>query len=380
MNKITKDNWSSSFTLVGKPVIKPYTFKMDAVNEKGNWCYNALALEVDCGEKHGTVRADMMGGYSTDPNRTSIIYAHGKKPDGKDNFKDSIRVDWDDRFNDDILADVGDMCFMTVGIEKTTEGKIFKKKFLSEYDFIAYLQKHLTEDMVIKVDGRLEYTTWEGKTQVRKKIQRVELSKIDDPSKYYARFVQSFLFDKDSATKQNIDKTTGVMSIDVRVLDYIKEINGVLYKGQYPYHVSVDFDMPLHNQAQCEALMEKVFNVKRDITQMTWVGDFIEDGATVEATIDDISDDIKELLGVALDEEEVLATCATNGNTVRRMVLRKPYIKLVGENKTPTLQKFEEKYTEEDLVIDLAEEDEELPFDEEDNANSGSDDVSSWLY
>ena len=60
------------------------------------------------------------------------------------------------------------------------------------------------------------------------------------------------------------------------------------------------------------------------------------------------------------------------------MVLRKPHIKLVGEDKIPTLQKFEQKYTEDDLAIDLGGDEEELPFDE-DEYSSDDDSDMSWL-
>ena len=70
------------------------------------------------------------------------------------------------------------------------------------------------------------------------------------------------------------------------------------------------------------------------------------------------------------------------------MLLRKPVIKLVGEegNKVPVVQKFEEKYTEDDLMLDYlvkkdVEEsiDEELPFAPEEDEEETTDDDSSWL-
>ena len=83
-------------------------------------------------------------------------------------------------------------------------------------------------------------------------------------------------------------------------------------------------------------------------------------------------------------EEEALAKCTANGSRERRMVLKKPQIKLVGEDKAPVVQKFEERYTEEDLVLDYLYEskkssakNDEPPFDTEEE--SGDDDSMSWL-
>jgi hypothetical protein len=111
--------------------------------------------------------------------------------------------------------------------------------------------------------------------------------------------------------------------------------------------------MDFSNEAQCKKIMEKVFKVKKNITQITFEGDLIEGGAVVTATLDDLPDEIKELIDCGVfSEEEALARCSSNGNREQRMVLRKPMVRLVGEDKIPALQRFEDRYTEEDLVLD----------------------------
>lgn len=350
-DKIVRKDWISNFTLIGKPKLNDFTFKLDAQSEKSSWIYSSLNLGVDCGERHGVVYSEMLGGYS--PERESVIYAHGKKDDGSDDFSEQIIVDWDDRFNEDILETIGDMSFITVGLEKTDKGNTYYKKFLSEYDAIAYIQEHLTEDMVVNVRGNLRYSMYQDRTQIRKNITSIVLSKVDDESKYAAKFTQSVLIDRDSASLKDIDKDKGVMYVNTRVLDYVKEINGVEVKGQYPYPVQFEFEMDFTKQEQCKKIMDKLFKVKKGITQITFEGEFIESGATVTATLDDIPDDIKELIALELfTEEEALAKCSSNGNRERRMVLRKPQVRLVGDDKIPVLQKFDEQFSEDDLILD----------------------------
>ena len=75
---IKKTDWQSSFNLIGRPVVNDYTFKIDEKSEKSNWVYNAMNLGVDCGEKHGTVYAEMMGGYSEE-NENRIYGRYEKK-------------------------------------------------------------------------------------------------------------------------------------------------------------------------------------------------------------------------------------------------------------------------------------------------------------
>lgn len=379
---ISKDNWVSNFTLIGVPKITEHTFKIDQKSEKSNWIYNSMSLGVDCGEKFGTVYSEIMGGYSDEGQ--NVIYAHGKNDDGTDDFKTQIQVDWDDRFNDDVLESIGDLSFITVGLEKTDKGKTYYKKFLSAYDAIAYIKEHLTENMVVNVKGNLKYSMYQENVQVRKNITSIVLSKVDDASKYVAQFMQTILIDKTSASLKNIDKNKSVMYVDARVLDYLKEYNGIEVKGQFPYNKRFEFPMDFNNEAQCKKIMDKVFKVKKGITQITFVGEFIEGGAVVTTTWDDVPEDIKDLVECKVyTREEALAVCSSNGNREQRMLLIRPHVKVVGEEKKPVLQIFEEKYTEEDLVLDYIyaskpdnNDDEE---DEDDDVESSDDDGMSWL-
>lgn len=348
---ITKENWISNFTLIGTPVINDYTFKIDEKSERSSWIYNSMNIGINCGEKFGVVYAEMMGGYSDE--RENVIYAHGKDEDGRDDFSKKITIDWEDRFNDDILEEVGDLSFINIGIEKTDKGNTYYKKFLSSYDAIAYLKEHLEEDMVVNVRGNLKYSTYQDNVQIRKNINSIVLSKVDDVSKYAARFTQTILIDKESTGKENIDTNKGVLYVDARVLDYLKEYNGIEVRGQFPYNVQFEFEMNFDNQEQCKKIMDKLFKVKKNVTQITFDGEFIEGGATVTATWDDVHEDIKELVDCGVyTKEEALSKCSSNGGRERRMILCKPYIKLIGEDKIPELQKFEEMYTEDDLVLD----------------------------
>ena len=381
---IKKSDWVAQFNLVGKPVINDYTFKIDEKSEKSNWVYNALNLGVDCGEKHGTVYAEMMGGYSEE--NENRIYAHGKTENGSDDFEKQIIVDWEDRFNDDVLEDIGELSFITVGLEKTSADKTYYKKFLSAYDAIAYIKEHLTDDMVVNVRGNLKYSSYNGNVQVRKNITSIALSsKADDPSKYKATFTQTILIDKDSASLKadNIDKDKGVMYVNARVLDYVKEVDGIEVKGQYPYAKQFEFAMNFENEKQCKTIYEKLFKVKKDVTQVTFEGEFVEGGAIVTTTLDDLPDEIRDLVEMGVyTEEEACAKCTANGNRERRMVLKKPYIKLAGDDKVPVVQKFEERFTEDDLVLNYLHknkdaDDDKPPFNTEEE--SGTDDSMSWL-
>lgn len=123
----------------------------------------------------------------------------------------------------------------------------------------------------------------------------------------------------------------------------------------------------------------KLFKVKKNVTLITCQGVFVEGGAVIQTTEDDLPDDIKELVEMgAYSLEEALALCTENASKERRMLLTRPVIKLVGEDgsKIPQIQKFDSMYSEDDLVLDYlieADDDEEVDEVEEDSETDTTD-------
>lgn len=390
---LEKKNWSNTFTLIGEARInKDYTYKLNEKSEKSDWIYNSLNLGVYCGEKHGTVYTELMGGYGAE--RDNVIYVHGKNEDGRDDFENKFTIDWEDRFDENILETIGDLCFMTVGLEKyenkSKEEKVFYKKFLSAYDMIQYINENLEDGMIINVKGNLKYSQYNGNTQVKKEINSLVLSeKVKDPSDYKAKFLQTMLLTKDSVGK--VDKKTGILPIYAKVLDYVKEFNGKEVKQNVPFTKVFEYELDLENPEMNKKVIDKVFKVSKDVTEITFEGDLIEGGATVIPTEDDLNDDIKTLIEIGVYTlDEAIEKCTVNSGREKRMLLRKPYIKMVEDKegvKTPVLQKFERKYTEDDLIlVFMFEQEEEDNSDEELPTNNEQEDVpftesddNSWL-
>lgn len=376
---LAKQNWSQTFTLVGEAVVNDYTFKIDQHSDKSDWIYNQLNLNVNCGDKCGRVSSELMGGYGSE-RTNNVIYVHGKNEDGSDDFKNQYKIDWVDRFDESILEDIGSTCFINIGLEKDIKGQTVVKKFLTPYDAIAYVHDHLEDGMVINVRGQLRYTIYNGNVQCRKEINSIFLSKAE-PKDYRATFVQTMLLDKDSAGKNTIDKDTLTMHVYAYVLEKFKEFNGWdltdggNVKGGIfvPLKRTFEFDLKGKNPEQTGKLINKIFKVKKGVTQITFEGEFVESGAAVTATEDDLTDDIKDLIDCGVYTlEEALAKCSTNGARERKMMILRPQIRMVGDddNKVSQVQKFDEQYQEEDLQLDClvpkdAEEDDELPFDED---------------
>ena len=397
---LAKNNWSAQFNLVGEVRLSEYTFKLDQHSEKSDWIYNSMNLGIYCGERHGTVYGECMSGYGGE--RQNVIFVHGKDESGKDDFKNTYQIDFEDRFDESILEDIGDLCFVTAGLERDSKEKTFYKKFLSPYDFIAYCSEHLEENMVVNVRGQLKYTVYNGNIQCRKEINSIALSSAT-PDKYRATFTQTMLLDRDSVTKDSIDKDKGVINVDAMVLEKFKEYNGwdlteggkVKGGAFVPLHKNFEYEINPEKPELTAAVINKIFKVKKGVTQVTFEGDFIESGATVQATEADLTPDIKELIDLGLYSlEEALAKCTVGGSKERRMIIRKPTIKMIdGANegeKIPQIQRFEEVFTEEDLLlecltereVDEDEDTDEVPFEEEvveGTVDSSDDDLEALL-
>ena len=398
---LDKKGWIQSFTLVGKAALGKFTFNIDAHSEKSDYIYSRMLLNVDCGEKYGLVQSQLMGGYSI--SNPYPEHVHGKKIDEKtgrevDDFDNPYTIDWEDRLDESILEDVGNLCFIRIGIERDKDGKVVEKRFLTDYDAINYLSDTLKDGTEIKVKGQLKYSIYNDAIQVTKQINSIFLKKDKDTP--IAMFTQTMLLNKDSVGK--LDKDKMVYPIVGMILEKFKEYNGndltdggSVKGGKFvPLRKVFDYEVDPDNKEKADLVISKVFKVKKNITMLTCEGIFVEGGATVQATEADIPADIKELIDLgAYSMEEALAKCSENKGKERRMILKRPFLRMVGEegSKTLQIQKFDDKYSDEDLMLDYLikheeleeeEDEDEVPFEEENpKKEDPSDDLDddSWM-
>ena len=344
----------ANFILIGEAKVNDYTFSMDNTYESSSWTDNKLNLGVDCGNGN-TVYAEMSGGYF--PHVDSQIYVHGIKEDanGKtEDFENRFSVDWEDRFDNDILETVADSCFITVGITKDDKDKIVYKKFLSGYDAVYYLSKHLENGMVVCIKGNMAYETDGEHTYIKKKITSITLSKAE-PKDYKATFTQTILLDEHSVGKE-IDKEKNTLNISAYCVDYIgkPKINGKKIEVKKNFAIPVNFEYALDGDKDIVAKQLKTYfkAKKNEVIELTVLGNIVEGATIVNVTLDDIPDDIKELIELNYyTEEEALKACAVgNSSREKRMIIVKPTIAINGnDKKIPTVAINKEKYNVNDL-------------------------------
>jgi len=378
----------SFFQLIGEAKITDFTYKIDETSKKTDWVWNQLNLGVDCGSGN-VIYTDLMGGYGSE--RDNILYVHGKKENDNsklvDDFTNQFTIAWEDRFDEDILETIGDQCFITIGLEKDKKDKTFPKRFLSAYDAIEYVQEHLKNEMVINVKGKFVYKRYNDSVTVTKEITSIFLSKVDDVSKYKAIFTQSILLDKDSVGK--LDKDKAVYPIYARVIDYTKMYNEEEVKQNIAFRKTFELEVDKEKPENTKKFIDKVLKVKKDITEVTIEGDIVEGQSLVNITEADIPDDIMELIEMgAYTMDEAINKLAVGGSKDKRMVIRRPSIKMVGEedNKKPVILKVEGQYKEEDLFFDFMierEEEEEsgkdTPENSEESEDATDEEDTSWM-
>lgn len=386
---LEKKNWTQSFTLVGKACVTDYTFKIDEYSEKSDWLYNQLSLDVDCGEKYGKVRCELMGGHRAN-GENPPIFVHGKDENDRDDFGNSYRIAFEDRFNDEYLEDIGDMCFLHAGIEKDEAGNTTVLKFLHPYDFIKYLSENLKDGTEVRVTGQMRYTVYNGNVQVKKEVSRIYFKREND--KYEASFRQTILINKDSLGKP--DKTKNIIPVTGYVLEKFKEYNGndlteggTVRGGKFVPLIKVfeyEYD-PEMDKEKLQKALNLLFKVKKGYNQVTYEGTFVEGGAIIQTTYDDLSDELKELVDSEIYTlEEALAQCTDNTGKERRMIIRRPIIKKVGEegHKVTQVQKIEGIYSDEDLMLDYLiahEEEEEEPEEVVEDVETDEVSDTSWM-
>lgn len=369
--KVLLRKGASEFTLIGKIKLNKFTFTIDqeSKNENSDWIYNRLNLAVDCGNGN-TVYCESMGGYGSE--RDNVVYAHGKKlVEGTtdkyiDDFKNQLKIAWEDRFNEDILSEVGNRKFFRIGIEKDDKNKTFTKRFITEYDMIEYLEKNkeLLENLIVRIDGKISYSSYNDNIQTRKEIKSIYISNAE-PEDFKAVFKQSILLDKYSIGKK--DKETGLVPINASVIDYVKDFNGKEVRTNIPFARNF--------YVENEKLL-KLLKVRKDITELIVIGKIIEGEEKVAIEYDDLDQDIKDLIDIgAYTLEEVAKTMAVTNTRVNQWIIEKPEIRMIGEdeNKIPQIQIEEKKYTEDDLILDFMIENDEDNYELESDDNEDED-------
>ena len=377
----------SQFNIVGAAKVTDKTFNIDVESQTSDWIHSAMQLGVDTGSG-GVVYSNLMGGYGA--TRDNVIYVHGTKKDnnGKvvSDFENRFTIDWEDRFDDNILETVADDCFIKIGIEKDNKGKTYVKKFLSAYDAVEYLSEHLTDGTVVNIAGAMQYQYYNDSVSVQKNIKSIYLSTKTEED-FKSEFRQTILLDSDSIGK--LDKEKNTYPIDCYVVDYIGKVDGKEIKQNVVFPQTFYFDiLDAENPDKTKKLLDKFFkpSKKGSILELGVIGTFVEGNVVSTTTLEELDEDVKMMVDLGMITEEEALAKYTNGNRERRMVIKQFITKNDGdaENKHLVIMKDEDKYKQGDLVflsslIDTDDDEEEEISVDVDTDDDNNEDEEAWL-
>lgn len=382
----------SYVTVVGRAKIGDKTFKLDEVSKSG-FTYSRVNIGIQTDETN-IVYGEIMGGYYPS---NPVIYTSSKE-DGS-----SMEVSWADRFNENIIKSVANYRLYRVGLEKDENGSIIVKSFLSAYDMAQYLKETLQDGMEITARGSFSYHEYNNEIQRTFQIQSIfipyqEKEKDENgnetgnllPVKYRANFVQTILLTDESfkgITKQDAD--AGEVIISAQVPEYVGKKDGKEIKKTLPFPIAITVPINKKNPEITEKILNAFFKIKKNkVRELTIEGNIVDGYEKQEVSEKDIelSSDIKELIAMGLySKEEVINKMTVRGNRVSKLVFTRPSIIKEDKNGTamPRPEMDDEKYTPDDLIIPIPEDDEEEKKQDGENPfegyqDEGTDD-SSWM-
>lgn len=355
----------SYVNITGKVKIKENTFSGVQTSEKTGYKYTRINLGIDIGNQN-VIYTEMMGGYQ--PNNP-IIYAMSKE----DN--QGFQVNWADRLNEKIVETVADFRLHKVGLKRDEEGKLIIKNFLSPIDVADYLKENLTDGMEVTIRGSFSFSEFNGETKRKIDIQSIFLpyqQKEKDeqgndtgnllPVQYGATFTQSILLTEDSYKRlKKADKDAGEIIIPAKAVDYVSKKDGKSIKKNLPFAVPITVKVNQENPEMTEKILGALFDVKKGkIRELTIEGTIIEGYDQQEISDKDIelSAEVQELIAMGLySEEEAKSKMTVRGSKVSKLVFTRPFLQKDRDDATKLkLDMSDDKYTPEDLFVQIEEE------------------------
>lgn len=372
----------ASVRLVGKAIVGKDTFPGAQQKEGKTWKHVRSSFGVASGEGNiNYVQID--GGYKTDK---PILYLLDT------DFK-PMQIDWEDRFNEEIIETVSQNRKLTAQIKKDENGKVIKKEFLSEIDLEEYLKENLENGMEVIVQADVEYSEWEEKQYTNYKIRSIYLNEprkkngVDIPARpHEATLRQTYLLNDYSLEKgwaKELEKNGSVM-VNAFVPEYVStvNINGEYVEVKETWAFPRRFKVQLPEKISEEklpklmALYKKLFFVKKDTVREISLVMKLNEGYEESSGEVEITPEMQELIDCGImTEEEVMQDITIRGDKVSEVIFVKPGFKKSDGEKGKVLAIDDEKYAPAALIRpDLEEEldDEgEIDLDDEDFDNSG---------
>lgn len=362
----------ASFTMIGKASIKSDSFSGILQKEGKTWKHVDSQFGIDMGEGSSTY-ARLRGGYKTD---NPLLYKFKKNGDGM------LKINFKDRFNEDIHEELIPRAFFRGGLVKDENNRPVVEKFLSEIDFEEYLSEHLADGQDIKVTGEVEYSVSGDNVYRNFNIKSVYLNEAymkdgeEVPAAEPAAFIrQTYIMDSDGLPRKW--KTTLAKEGDITISAYVPQYLSskkvgeeyVPWKKVEPIHQAIVVRVnDLENEKELKmktAMIEKLFEVKKNKVREISIFAKINEGYEAKSGDVVIDKEMQELVDLGIISlEDVQSQVTIRGNRVSELVYLKPVFTKDQETNEASLAMNDDKYSAEALIVASMDDDDDDDDDE----------------
>lgn len=294
-----------NFKLVGTVKVDSKTFAGASKSEKSNWYGVNTRIGIET-TKGNVVYPQIQGGYMLD-NPTLSLVSNGEG--------NRVTIPWEHRNSEEMLKDVQNFVFYNIGIEKDQEGKVIQKRFVNAIDVEAYLAEHLKDGQNVTILGNVEYSEGKEDKVYRnfsiKNIYLNEGGKDREPAEPTAYLTQTYIVNEDTVEKgwEKEFAKNGEISVIMDVPQYLgkrRKSDGsyVTWKKVVPLPQTVVFRASQMRGDDIESktkFVKKMIDIKSGVREIGLLVSINEGYTeTEEATVADISDEMKELIDMGM--------------------------------------------------------------------------------
>lgn len=356
---------SSDVVIVGKVKLTEESFSGDMLSEKNKanpWAYRRLNFAIETEEKN-TVFAQVSGGFHK---KNPIVFTQDK-----DN--NAVQIPWDKRHLKDVVETINPFKLFRGGLLKDGD-KTKIESYAHAWDLYEYLEANLVQDMWVTARGKVEYQEYQGEIKYSLDIQSIYIydgKKVKDEDgneqivkEGFTKLTQTLLLNEDSFKRiTKDDKESGQVQISAFVPQYVSKQNGKELKKTIPMAMPIYVPISKDNPEQTEAILNKLFKVKKNtLRELTVECEIVEGFESSEPTQKDVSlsSEVQELIALGLyTEDEAKATASIRGNKIRKFVFKRPNLRKNKDNGQIILPMYDDKYELSALFAHVPDEDEE---------------------
>ena len=212
----------------------------------------------------------------------------------------SIEVDWEDRFDEDVIKNVSSIKKFTVNLGE-------RKEFITEWDMIEYLESALTgyeDDIVVTGQFVLRPGTGKYSDQVYREFQIQNVYMPSEKDTPHLTMNLDLYYDKDSMDKSSL-KDDGKIFVHCYTPMYSKADNArKMFLIDTVFNTAVfDMSKPKH-KAIYDYKMRYLETKSRNPVHMNWQIAVVNGAEEVEFTMDSLTEQQKEQVELGISKME----------------------------------------------------------------------------